>query len=263
MQVDIYHEGALVSFLCDIADSSERPKSALSCAGAALSHMFNAFGQGNPSNDPYVRSFITALIKSSTRAARERSGVIPVAPLRNLFLNWPPSTQLDIKRLRLKCITLMALALMLRPSDIAPKAVLYSPSTGVSSTMVFGRDQVQFKADGTASITLHGIKNDSDRAGFIVCLTPSSIEAVCPVRTLQEYLKRTQPQVTDPDRPVFLTLKRPYKALSAQTIAHVLNESLQLCDLYPLYSAKDFRPTGATLQVQEGVAPKTVMKVGR
>ena len=86
---------------------------------------------------------------------------------------------------------------------------------------------------------------------------------LCPVRTLQEYLSRTQPLCGGPDSPVFLSLKRPHNALSAQTIANVLNEALQLCNLHPLYTAKDFRPTGATLQVREGVDPKTVMKVGR
>ena len=262
-QVKVFDEPTLVLFLCDIADGSDRPKSALNCARAALSHMFLAYGLSNPLSDPWVCHLITALIKSGTSEARTRSNVIPVAPIRELFPTWPPNSQLDTKRLRLKCITTLALALMLRPSDIAPRGTSYCPSSGVSAAMTFKRSHIQFWDDGTASVTFHGIKNDTLRDGFIVALNPSSCAAVCPVAALKEYLARTADVCPSPDSPVFVALRRPYNGLSAQAVANILNEALSLVGLHDTFSAKDFRPTGATVQVQEGVDPKTVMKVGR
>ena len=262
-QVKVFDEPTLVLFLCDIADGSDRPKSALNCARAALSHMFLAYGQSNPLSDPWVCHLITALIKSGTSEARTRSNVIPVAPIRELFSTWPHNSQLDTKRLRLKCITTLALALMLRPSDIAPRGTSYCPSSGVSAAMTFKRSHIRFWDDGTASVTFHGIKNDTLRDGFIVALNPSSCAAVCPVAALKEYLARTADVCPSPDSPVFVALRRPYNGLSAQAVANILNEALSLVGLHNTFSAKDFRPTGATVQVQEGVDPKTVMKVGR
>ena len=52
---------------------------------------------------------------------------MPIAPFRQLFLSWEPNDELPIKQLHLKSITLLALTLMLRPSDIAPKSVTYNP----------------------------------------------------------------------------------------------------------------------------------------
>ena len=63
--------------------------------------------------------------------------------------------------LRLKCIALLALVTMLRPSDIAPKA-LWVDSEGKEHNYVFKRDQIIFNDDGSMSVVIHGNKNDTD-----------------------------------------------------------------------------------------------------
>jgi len=113
------------------------------------------------------------------------------------------------------------------------------------------------------TLHLHGIKNDTDRSGFEVTVTPSQDPQICPVLTLQCYLTRTAKQAPNADSPVFLSLHKPYTALSAQSISKCLNEALVLAGLGHTYTAKDFRPTGATIQVDQGVDPKTVMRQGR
>ena len=261
--VSVFDQPTVIKFLCDLADASQRPRSVLNCASAALTHLFTALGQDNPMHDPFVRNLITALVKSGTVAVRERSQVIPVQQLRDLFSKWPDNTSLDIKRLRQKCITLLALAIMLRPSDIAPRAVLFSPDSCLTGSMTFTRRQVMFHQDNTATIYIHGNKNDTDRAGFEVRVQPCSDETLCPVRTLALYLQRTDLQAPSPGSPVFVSLRRPFQALSAQAIAMSLNEVLKEAGLYPEFTAKDFRPTGATCQIDNGVNPKTVMRLGR
>ena len=55
---------------------------------------------------------------------------------------------MSLKHLRLKAITLLALALMLRPSDVAPKATIFDANTGDIQTVLFTTDMLEFCADG-------------------------------------------------------------------------------------------------------------------
>ena len=49
---------------------------------------------------------------------------MPVSAFQQLFLSWGDNEQLSVKSLRLKTITLLALVLLTRPSDLAPEAKL-------------------------------------------------------------------------------------------------------------------------------------------
>ena len=88
--------------------------------------------------DQDVRKLIKGLVKSGTVEHRQRSHVMPTQPFIQLFKTWPDNEELSMDSLRLKTITLMALIMMLRPSDIAPWAVTIK-KTGVQN--------VQFTAD--------------------------------------------------------------------------------------------------------------------
>ena len=150
--------------------------------------------------------------------------------------------------MRLKCICLLAIVTMLRPSDIAPKAVMID-DLGNIHNFSFTYDQLHFYENGSMSIIIHGNKNDSKRHGFIVDVAPSSVENICPVRTMKCYLDRTQ-KFWGEYGPVFMSLNNPYGALSSQAITNILNESISLVGLpRNLYSAKSFRPSGATKAV--------------
>ena len=120
----------------------------------------------------HIRLLMDALIKSGTKIPMVRSSVMPIHAFRELFCKWPINSELGIKELRLKTITLMAILLMLRPSDIAPKSVHFDVDSGTTSKFVFSTDNVQFCESGEANITLHGIKNDMSRTGF-----PGSVAA--------------------------------------------------------------------------------------
>ena len=63
---------------------------------------------------------------------------------------------------------------------------------------------------------------------------------------------------------MFLTLTKPYRALDASTVASSMNEVIQLAGLHKHgYSAKCFRPTGATVAIQKEKDPAGVMPTGR
>ena len=138
----------VTEFLCSIADSSESPRAQLKITGAALSHVYKGYGVYNVMDNEYVQLFITALIKSSTQRPMSKSSVLPVQPIRDLFLGWPKNDQLSVRQLRLKTITLLALTLMLRPSDIAPKAVKFDGTTLEQKQWIFSTDNVTFLPNG-------------------------------------------------------------------------------------------------------------------
>jgi hypothetical protein len=54
-----------------------------------------------------------------------RSSAMPIQPFVSMFESWESNEFLPLKRLRLKAITLLALSVMGRPSDLAPKGVLF------------------------------------------------------------------------------------------------------------------------------------------
>jgi hypothetical protein len=179
----------LAEFLCDVADRSNRPASILHTASAAIGHLYKANELGNLMENDAVKRLIIALIKCGTTAPMNRSRAMPVQAFHDLFLGWPDNSALDLKRLRLKTITLLALTLMLRPSDVAPNSVLFDSVTGKSAKCVFTLDQLDFQDNGV-EVTLFGIKNDMQRKGFQVMLPKASEFKLDPVQTLQDYTQQ-------------------------------------------------------------------------
>ena len=155
------NEPAIVAeFLCAITDASESSKSTLKITQAALGHLYRVSNQQNPMESPYIHMLISALVKSATYKPLNKSCVMPIKPFAELFSQWPDNEKLCIKRLRLKTITLMALTLMLRPSDFGPKSVHFNSETFEQPKWLFSTNNVVFLNSGCAKIVFHGIKND-------------------------------------------------------------------------------------------------------
>jgi hypothetical protein len=251
------------NFLCNVADSSDSPRAQLKITVAALGHVYKSYGVYNIMNNEHVQLLITALIKSSTQKPMVRSKVMPVQPFRDLFLGWPSNDIISLKQLRLKTITLLSLTLMLRPSDIAPKSVHFDADTLKQSPWLFTTDNITFLSSGEAQIVFHGIKNDTSRTGFEVILTPMEEPKLNPVKTLKDYIERSK-HLRSQENAVFLALTQPYGAISAKTVANIMVEAIKLAGLSGRgFSAKSFRPTGATLAVETGCDPEIAMRIGR
>lgn len=249
----------MAQYFAQQAQASQRPKSLLTVCSAALKCYFEAIGEPSPINAD-VRKMIQGLIKSGTFKPMERSKTMPRQPFVDLFLQWPDNEQLELEKLRLKAITLMALCLMLRPSDIAPRAVKVQGGSVVKYQ--FTTDMLLFLDNGSVEVYLSGIKNDYHRDGFRVYLRPSSVAKVCPVKALKLYLQRTGGMVVV--RPVFTPLRYPFDALSSASIAKILSEAIQLAGLAGHgFTPKSFRPTGATAAIENDVNPSFARFTGR
>ena len=84
------------------------------------------------------------------------------------------------------------------------------------------------------------------------------------MRALKAYIQRTKYVRCKTEKPVFISLKKPYAAISAKTVSSILERSIVLAGVGNQgFSAKNFRPTGATSAVDAGISPDAIMKVGR
>lgn len=255
--------GVLASYLCMVADKCQRPESLLKCNVAAIGHYYAACGLPNPI-DQDLRHLVSALTKSGTQAPVRRTKVMPCEPFYRLFSQWPDNEELPLPKLRLKAITLIALVTMARPSDLAPLAQVFNPETDESESVCFNTENLHFNEDGSLTITFFGTKNDSDRTGFEVRIPPSATSKCDPVGTLRVYMDRTSVFRTSRRAPVFIGLKKPHKALSNTSIAEILRESIRLAGLQGQgFTARSFRPTGATAAVKAQIEPSTVRMIGR
>lgn len=252
---------ALAEFLCTLADSTPKPNSQIRVAEAAIGNLYKAAGLRNMIDSIDIRTLVSALVKSGTTQPMARTSVMPIEPFTNLFLSWPQDEHLDLCQLRLKTITLLALAVCLRPSDIAPKSVCVDKGTRQQSRIVFSRNLVGFHDNG-ATITLFGIKNDASRQGFKVNVPHHPNIKLCPVRALQHYMDRTQ-HLVGPDNAVFVSVRPPHTALTANSIGNIMRDAIRLAGLPDHYTPKYFRPTGATRAIEAGQDPEVVRKVGR
>lgn len=258
----------LSDFLCSVADSSSRPRSQLKTVEAACSALYNILGLHNPLQSFHVHSLVTALVKSSTGQPREPTKVLPIQAFKVLFEKWGNNDQLSLSQLRMKAITLLSLFFMSRPSDLAPNGVMFDPETLSVSKLQFTRNQIKFLDDGSMSVTFHGIKNDTDRSGFVCQIPPATESVLDPVSCLSRYLAVTDSLCQQEQKPVFISLRKPYGALSSSAITSILNNVIKEAGLSSQgYSAKCFRPTGATAAVYTNwytnCDPETAMQTGR
>ena len=151
----------IADFLCTIADDSQRPQSQLTVSRAALSHLYDCYDIPCPAAGRDISLFTSAIVKSQTLCTMKKSTVMPIQPFTSMFLQWPDNAELPIKDLRLKCIVLLSLLFMCRPSDLAPKAQLFNPADSTISNMDLTLNQVSFPdANDSISIKFLGIKNE-------------------------------------------------------------------------------------------------------
>lgn len=253
-----------MEFLCDLANSSKRPRSMLNNASAAITCLYDSQGLPNPMFDPDIRKLVIALVKTGTDIPRSKTPVMPIQPFKDLFRSWPDNAELSIKQLRQKSLALLAITTMLRPSDVAPHAKRYVEQDDSIVNMVFSTDLVTFNDDGSATLRLHGIKNDYSREGFEVHVDSTNDKKLDPVYALWSYIDRTKMMRPPDTRPVFLTLNRPYHAINSGTVANILNDAILLAGLdRDKYSAKCFRPSGATEGIRADCNPDVLRQLGR
>ena len=225
---------------------------------AALACMFEALGKYSPAHNSDIKRLIAGIVKSGIVSPMKCSKPMPTNSFVNLFHSWGKNEELTIKQLCMKTVTLLALVCMTRPSDLAPKGINLDTLNLSVHNIVLSLDNIQFMADNSLTIFFFRIKNDTSRSGFEVNILPNLDDIIMDlVLCLPDYIDRIT-AVTDTK-----TLSLPYKAISSNTISNILDEVISLASLADKgFTAKSFRPMGATSAVSKGVVTETVMQVG-
>ena len=243
-------EPFLAAFVEQITLNSDQPQAKVTQFSAALSCLTCTTSVSFPFSQDMTK-LIDSIVKKCTTAPLQCSAILLISLFQQLFSTWSPFLQLLIEMLHLKTVVLLAFSIMLRPSDIAPQ-----------SGKKFVQSVVSAQDDGIVLLCFHHIKNDSDRDGFQVILQPAQPVWMCRVDALLSYLSHTRIQAAKTDG-VFLTLKPPYCLLCADAVWGIFNKSIVLAGLgRKEYSAKNFRPTGATMAIQAGMPLDQVHQIG-
>ncbi len=254
----------IADFLCVCADSCKRPSATLKTVSASITSIYTALGMASPMANCDIKSLISALVKSGTSQPMLKTKVMPAAPFYSLFRSWGDNRELSLSDLRLKAISLLSLTIMARPSDLAPLAYYFDPESGDSQLLGFRRSQVTFHTDGSITLRLLGTKNDFQRTGFEVRVPSASDSKTDVVAALRAYMDRTSNLASMAGDAVFLTLTSPYRGIKSTTVRSILCQAIELAGLGGQgLTAHSFRPTGANAALEAGVAPETVMQVGR
>ena len=238
----------IAEFLLFKAKQSQRPESMLRSVRAALTHFFTIMGTPEPFCD-LLKKFSTALVKSETNKPAGRTPIMPLKPFIDMFLGWPENDKLSTSDLRLKSVTLLTIGTMARCSDLAPANTLR-------------RNQVNFNADGSLTLKLFGIKNDSDRKGFEIRVEKASTEKIDPVSTLRAYITRSAKKEVPDDAPIFVKATAPYEPITARGISDILRTAIKKAGLSDVYTPKCFRPSAATAAVKAGCDHESVRQLG-
>lgn len=250
----------LAEYICLLAETTTRPQSIVNTFLSALKQALRAKGLPDITGNDTISRLVTAVTKSQQRPMT-KSTVLPVKTIIDSLKAWGDNNNLSTKHLRIKTISLLAIALMLRPSDVAPNATFFDKESLEEKKIIFSTDMLNFRDNGV-EVTLFGTKNDLERKGFVVFLPGHSDKDVDPVQTLKIYLERTARFRRQ--KAVFISLKAPFGPLSSSAVAKDLQECIDMCGLKGLgYTAKSFRPTGATVAIEKGSDPKMVQAVGR
>ena len=139
-----------------------------------------------------------------------------------------PTVALSLKDLRLKAIVLLPLSAFCRPSDLAcvPKP---SPDGGpeeVTSSRL-RLSSINWTSEGM-EILWYGSKADKSMSANPVIIESASDAELCPVASLKSNITVTERiRAEVPDKPVFLSLRPPYKGLSSASIAQVMTQALR------------------------------------
>ena len=76
------------------------------------------------------------------------------------------------------------------PSDISPKSVVFNTDTHQSDHILITQEQLTFHSDGSHTVRLLGIKNDTSRSGMEVTIPPGDVVKLDPIQSLKEYVAK-------------------------------------------------------------------------
>jgi hypothetical protein len=234
----------VLSFLAALAEGVGRPGPTLDAAIPALRLAFFA-AQVSPLDSPLVARLRKGLIADTLRV-RAVTEPLPVLPLVRWLRTMPDTPHLSVQQLRVKCAALAAVVLIARPSDLTCVAL----------------DGIEFADDlSTMTVSLLAFKNDYHRDGAVLSVQACSEPKLCLVRAahrLVREVRRRWPRASH----LFVS-DNDGKPLKAASVSRLLKSACEAAGMGERFSARNFRPGGATRGLAAGLPLDLVMHIGR
>lgn len=221
---------------------------ALNTIKSAISEFASLFVSDKIGKHPMVKRTLNGTVKNKINPKYDEFWDVNI--LLKFWENRPQNSKLTLKELTEKIISLCAIALIGRSSDLCsmwdyPKRVA---EDGIELT--FG----QLKQDRGMRLNL--------RRALIPFVTEHP--KVCPASTLEHYFMRTSRWRTAEKNKVFLSIRGKHAPLSSQRIAKYLLNSLDMAGINTeKWKAHSFRGASATKLLDLGVGAEDVMRAGR
>lgn len=159
-------------------------------------------------------------------------------------------------------MTSLALVFMARPSDLAPKEVVFNPSSLSLGKTVLTTDDIHFNENGLLQVAFWGIKNDSKHQGFEVSVHSDMTDTLLdPVKCLKLYVAKIEEFRPKDTKPLLISLKPPYRALSSDTFG--TEEAIVGTIGYHGIYCKIFSPHCRHQAMKQNILPETALQIGR
>lgn len=239
--------GRVLAFLVGVANGLSRPGPSLNSAIAALKIAFETCaGVASPLTSQLVERVRRGLVSSLTTRPRKPTQPLPVAEVRRWLESLPATDALPYERLRMKCAVLAALVLIARPSDLC----------------CIDARQLVFQPDlSGVEVSLLKFKNDYHRDGAVLPVQACSDPRLCFVLACHRLVSLNRARF--PNAAALFIDYRSGAPLHANQIGAILKEACKLAGLAPFFTARNFRPGGATRGIEGHLPLDLVMHIGR
>ena len=172
----------------------------------------------------------------------------PIEKVFNLFVSMEANDNLDLKALTEKLATILALATLLRTSELASITFESISITPQKVSFALGRPR---KAQRAGSLRLF-------------CLSAFDVPNLCPVSCTSAYLQRTASRRgADNANRLLLSLIRPFGAVSGSTVARWIKATLERAGIdIAIFTAHSVRGAASSGALARGIPIEDILRAG-
>ena len=219
--------------------------SSINSARSALSLLLPNIDHCMVGSHPLVVRFLKGVFKLRPSAPRYNL-TWDVSSVLQMFKNWPLNEDLDLLRLSIKTVALLALVTAGRAQTLAAVAV----------------DNIKLEGDKIV-IRIPAMLKTSRPGALqpVFALPPYHDVKLCVVNCISTYLRVTLPYRKD--TALFISIQAPHKAVSVQTISRWLKQCLELAGIdTAVYKGHSFRHASTSKAKNVGVSIDEIFLTG-
>ena len=194
-----------------------------------------------------VHNVMTSMLRSDPPQARYKKS-LDMTPILTLLKSWGPNANLSLEQIRAKAMILMRICSLSRSDDLAK--------------IPFSSVQISAQKKMTYQIVQPKDSNHVEE-GYMLPYSGEE-QVLCPVEAVRTWIEKSTHLPSQPNRSLFISLKPPFKNLSAQRIAKVVKETMQQAGIdTELWKAHSLRGSSASKAAAQGAKVDELFKLAR